>query len=400
MTMPLSAVPHASGVGGVLQIFRDGRPRTKAEIASITGLSRSTVALRVDALIASGLVVPGGEAVSSGGRPPATLVFNPAARLVIAMDLAVTHGVTAVCDLAGTVLAHELTDLQITDGPVPVLDQAIAAARRLLVGLGRDWDGVAGVGVGVPGPVEHDTGRPFNPPIMPGWDRFDIPGHVGAALGVPVYVDNDVNVLAIGERAAAWSDTDDLIYVKVSTGVGAGIISGGALQRGAQGAAGDIGQVRVPGTTERVAPVSGRGEQTAALPGLEELAGGRALAAKLTTEAEPIVDAAGVVRKIRDTDAHTQAVLRQAGRDIGEVLAMYVSMLNPSVIILGGSIGEAGQDLLAGVREVVYQRSIALATAHLSIVLAQAGELGGAIGAARLVVENVLDPVRVDQLLS
>lgn len=390
MTMPLSAVPHASGVGGVLQIFRDGRPRTKAEIASITGLSRSTVALRVDALIASGLVIPGGEAVSSGGRPPATLVFNPAARLVIALDLAVTHGVTAVCDLAGTVLAHELTDLQITDGPIPVLDQAIAAAKRLLAGLGRDWDSVAGVGVGVPGPVEHDTGRPFNPPIMPGWDRFDIPGHVGAALGVPVFVDNDVNVLAIGERAAAWSDTGDLIYVKVSTGVGAGIISGGVLQRGAQGAAGDIGQVRVPGAALGAA----------ALPGLEDLAGGRALAAQLTTEAEPIADAAGVVRKIRDTDAHTQAVLRQAGRDIGEVLAMYVSMLNPSVIILGGSIGEAGQDLLAGVREVVYQRSIALATAHLSIVLAQAGELGGAIGAARLVVENVLDPVRVDQLLS
>lgn len=378
------------GAGEIFQILRDGTARTKAELAALTGLARSTVALRVDALLAAGLLRPAGEAVSTGGRPPARLAFNSRAGVVLAVDLGATHATIAVADLAGVILDSRTRTIDIGDGPESLLDVILADGAALLDAPASAGISLLGIGIGVPGPVEHSTGRPTNPPIMPGWDRFDVPGYVQRTFDVPVLVDNDVNILALGEHATTWPHVDDLIFVKVSTGIGAGIIAGGQLQRGAQGSAGDMGHVQVP---------SGSG--SAREPGderdLEALASGAALATALRAGGHEASSPADVVDLVRAGNAAAIEATRQAGRDVGEVLATVVNLLNPSIIVLGGSIARAGEHLLAGVREVVYRRSIPLATQHLAIVQSQAGDRAAVLGAAIMVAREVLSPANVDR---
>ncbi|MGC5171341.1 ROK family protein [Micromonospora sp. DT81.3] len=384
-----NVAPANPGAGEIFQILRDGRGRTKAELATLTGLARSTVSSRVDVLLASGLVRPAGEAVSTGGRPPARVAFNPLAGIVLAVDLGATHATVAVADLAGHILTSHTREIVIADGPEPVLDDVLAEGRRLLAADGHADARLVGVGIGVPGPVEHSTGRPTNPPIMPGWDRFDVPGYVQETFDVPVLVDNDVNILALGEHAVGWPGVDDLIFVKVATGIGAGIISGGILQRGAQGSAGDMGHVQVPYSHDSPRP---RGDER----DLEAIASGTAIAAALRAQGFDAAGSSGVVDLVRAGNPVAMAATRQAGREVGEVLATVVNMLNPSIIVIGGSIARAGEHLLAGVREVVYRRSIPLATQHLGIVQSQAGETAGVLGAAIMVTQQVLSPTSVD----
>jgi predicted NBD/HSP70 family sugar kinase len=377
------------GAGEIFQILRDGRARTKAELATLTGLARSTVSGRVDALLAAGLVLPAGEAVSTGGRPPARVAFNPGAGVVLAVDLGATHATVAVADLAANILTSDTHPLDIADGPERVLDAVIAEGASLLESRGIAASQLVGVGIGVPGPVEHSTGRPTNPPIMPGWDRFDVPHYVQRTFDVPVLVDNDVNILALGEQALSWPGVSDLIFVKVATGIGAGIISGDALQRGAQGSAGDIGHVQVPYSHDSPRPPGDERD-------LEAIASGPAIAADLRAQGIAARGSSDVVALVRAGHPAAIAATRQAGREVGEVLATVVNMLNPSVIVIGGSIARAGEHLLAGVREVVYRRSIPLATQHLGIVQSQAGETAGVLGAAIMVTQQVLSPAAVD----
>ncbi|KQR51977.1 ROK family transcriptional regulator [Leifsonia sp. Leaf336] len=375
----------AADASDLLAILRDGVPRTRAQLAELTGLARSTIAVRIDTLTAAGLVAPAGDDVSTGGRPPARIRFNPDSRVVVAIDLGATHGVVALADLAGTITTRESRRLLIADGPEPVLDWALKAAQRLFAATGRPLADLVGIGIGVPGPVEHSTGLPVNPPIMPGWDRFDIPAYVRRAFDVPVLVDNDVNLLALGEHALAWPDRSDLLFVKVATGIGAGIISGGRLQRGAQGSAGDLGHVRVPFSSET--PSHGARDAD-----LEALASGPAIARALTAAGIPAETSDDVVALARTGNPEVLQAIRQAGRDLGEVVATCVNMLNPSLVVVGGSLSRVGEQLLAGVREVVYQRSTPLATQHLTITESRSGETGGAIGAAIMVIQHTLGP--------
>jgi predicted NBD/HSP70 family sugar kinase len=381
--VPVNAI-RPGGLGATLQLLRDGRPRTRAELAHISGQARSTVAMRVDQLLSSGLVAPTGEAASTGGRPPATFAFNPSARVVVAVDLGATHARVAVTDLAATVLAEHLEVISIGDGPDPVLSRVTAVAAGLLERSNRSRHEVVGIGIGLPGPVDHDTGRPTNPPIMPGWDGADVTAQLRQHLGeVPVLVDNDVNIMALGEHATAFRDVDHLLFVKVATGIGAGIISDGSIRRGAHGAAGDLGHVQVPGGSDVVCRCGNTGC-------LEALASGRAIAAELTAAGIAASSSADVVALVRAGDLTATAAVREAGRALGGVLAACVSLLNPSVIVVGGAVAEAGEHLLAGAREVVYRRSLPLATQHLRILTSRTGGRAGIIGASTLAIEHVL----------
>jgi predicted NBD/HSP70 family sugar kinase len=229
----------------VFELLRDGRPRTRAELAQSTGMARSTVAAKVDVLMRLGLVAPYGDGISTGGRPPSLFALNPGARVVVGVDIGATHATAVLADLSGSVLAEAREQLDVADGPEVVLGWVVAVVDRLLTERGRSVGELAAIGIGLPGPVEHSTGRPINPPIMPGWDRYDVPGHVQQTYAVPVLIDNDVNIMALGEQQTQWPDVTDLVFIKVATGIGAGLISGGWLQRGAQGTAGDLGHVRV-----------------------------------------------------------------------------------------------------------------------------------------------------------
>jgi predicted NBD/HSP70 family sugar kinase len=382
---------HA-GAGELFQLLRDGVPRTRADLAASTGQARSTITTRVDQLLAAGLIAPAGEASSTGGRPPTTFAFRPDARLVLAVDLGATHARLAVTDLASTVLAEAAPPLAIAAGPEVVLDWVVEHGRELLASTGRPLRDLASVGVGLPGPVEHSTGRPINPPIMPAWDDVDVRGLLAARLGAEVLVDNDVNLMALGEHRTAWPDVDDMLFVKVATGIGSGIISDGRLRRGAQGAAGDIGHIAVPGAADVPCRCGNLGC-------LEAVASGRALAETLTAAGLPAANGADVVALVRSGDLAAGRAVRQAGREIGSVLAACVSLLNPSLVVIGGVVAEAGEHLIAGIREVVYQRSLPLATQHLRIVTSQARSQVGILGASAMAVDHVLSPGAIDALL-
>ncbi|KUG53614.1 ROK family transcriptional regulator [Serinicoccus chungangensis] len=373
----------------VFELLRDGRPRTRAQLAEETGMARSTIAARVDVLLRMGLVAPVGGARSTGGRPPALIAMNPAARVVAGVDVGATHAVAALTDLAGTVLGERRAELDVAEGPEAVLGWVTSVVGELLEDARRPVGELAAVGLGLPGPVEHSTGRPINPPIMPGWDRYDVPAHLQRTYPVPVLVDNDVNIMALGERGAYLPSVDDLIFVKVATGIGAGIISGSRLQRGAQGTAGDLGHVRVSSGEGVMCRCGNEGC-------LEAIAAGPALAAALAAGGVAVDSTAGVVELVRAGNAAAVQEVRRAGRDIGEVLATMVNLMNPSAVVIGGRLAEAGEHLLAGIREVVYQRSLPLATEHLRIVASKAGAQAGVLGAATMAAEHVLSPEAIE----
>ena len=385
--------PRVNGVGEMFQLLRDGQPRTRADLAQVTGQARSTIAARIDLLLASGLVGPAGEATSTGGRPPTTFAFRPDARLVLAIDLGATHARLAVTDLASTVLAEHHEEMSIAAGPGPVLDRAAELGRLLIDRAGRSMSDLVSVGVGLPGPVDHTSGRPTSPPIMPGWDDADVPAHLRRLLGAPVLVDNDVNIMALGEHRADFPEVGHLLFVKIATGIGAGIISDGQLRRGAQGAAGDLGHIAVPGGGDMLCRCGNTGC-------LEALASGRAIATALTEAGLDAGSTGDVVALVRAGNVQASNAVREAGRTVGGVLAACVSMLNPSVIVIGGNLAEAGEHLLAGIREVVYRRSLPLATQHLRIVASRTKGRAGVLGASTMAIEHVLSPEAIDSLIA
>ena len=383
---------RTSGPGDLFQLLRDGGSYTRSDLAARTGLARSTVAAKVAMLLNTGLVSPAGEASSTGGRPPATFAFNPAARVVLAVDLGAVHARLAITDLVGNVLVEQGEELNIGDGPDAVLATVAKIGSALLAESGRASHELVGIGVGLPGPVEHTTGRPTNPPIMPGWDGFDVPGRLQETFAAPVLVDNDVNIMALGEPTAIWPTVDHMLFVKVATGIGSGIINDGRITRGAQGAAGDIGHIGVLGGADVPCRCGNRGC-------LEAVASGEAVAAALRLAGATASHSGDVVDLVKSGDMQAISAVRQAGREIGGVLAACVSVLNPSVIVIGGAMAQAGEHLIAGIREVVYQRSLPLATQHLRIVTSRTEGRAGVIGAAAMAAEHALAAVTIDALL-
>jgi predicted NBD/HSP70 family sugar kinase len=386
------ARPGLFGAGIMLELIRDGSAVTRADLVRRTGLSRSTIAHRLEALIAHQLVREDGASPSTGGRPPATLVFNPGAGIVLAADLGATHARLALTDLAGDTLAEEAGDLDIAHGPESVLGEVHERFAALLQQAARAPADVRGIGIGVPGPVAFSTGQPVNPPLMPGWDGFSIPGWFSERYGVPVLVDNDVNVMAVGEQRTQWSDTRHLLFVKVGTGIGCGITADRRIQRGALGAAGDIGHVRLSGHDDVVCRCGNTGC-------LEAVAGGHALASKLRAAGREAASSRDVVALVRRGDTMAIRLVREAGRSLGEVLASCVNLFNPEAIVIGGALGQAHEPLLAGVREVTIRRSLPLATRHLRIVPSRLGARAGIVGAGIMVREHVLAPDAIERAL-
>jgi len=379
----------------LFQLLLDGAPRTRAELAAITGLSRSTVAMRIEALMDAGLVAPVGDATSTGGRPSSLFALNPSARLLVAADFGATHATIGLVDLAGSLYARRREAIAISAGPVVVIDRLISITSDLLADLDRSVEDISAVGIGLPGPVEFSTGKPSKPPIMPGWDGFDVPSAVRARMPgpLPVLVDNDVNIMALGERSRSFPDVENLIFVKVATGIGAGVISGGLLQRGASGIAGDIGHVFVERASNIACSCGNFGC-------LEAIASGPAVASALRDTGIDAHSTSDVLELVRDGNFAAIRAVRQAGRDIGGVLTTCVSLINPSIIVIGGSLAQAGEHLLAGVREVVYARSTPLATDRLQIVQSAVAADAAVVGAGALALEYALSAHGIDDLVN
>ena len=239
-TQPLLGT--ANGAGELFQVMRDGHPRSRTELSELTGVPRSTIGLRIDLLRAMGLIKKAGAGASTGGRPPSKFALDPTARVVVGVDIGATHLTVAICDLLGEILVKYTGGVGLEDGPESMLTDVVGKVRELLSDIGRTESDLLAAGVGMAGPVDR-LGRLRNYSFRPDWEGFDVGGWFKDHLGVPVIVENDVNLMAVGEQRLEWPDHDDLMFVKVAYGIGSGIISGGRLQRGSGGIAGDIGHV-------------------------------------------------------------------------------------------------------------------------------------------------------------
>ncbi|MFI7275011.1 ROK family transcriptional regulator [Streptomyces sp. NPDC049879] len=383
-------LPALASPGRVLALVARGAAETRADIARLTGLARSTVSQRVDLLIEHGFLDEAPDVGASGRRLPRRLRLRTRDQLVVGIGLGATHCRVALLDVGGQEVVSREEPLLISDGPEAVLEATVRTARALLAESGRSAASVRAVGAGVPGPVEFATGRPVDPPIMPGWHLFPIPQYLAERLGASALVDNDVNVMALAERHWVLPDVQHLLFVKVGTGIGSGVLAGGRLHRGAQGSAGDIGHIRV-GADDAPCRCGNTGC-------LEAFAGGAALARRLTASGVPAATAADVARLVAAGDRTAVPMVREAGRRIGNVLSSLITFFNPEAIVFGGALSSA-HELLAGVREAVYERSHPLATQYLRIAASGTRENAVARGAGLLAIDHALSPCQVDGLL-
>ncbi len=389
----VGARPENGHQARLLRLLRDGGSQSRAELGEAVDLSKSKVAVELDRLGELGLVQTQGLAASRGGRRSHLVALSDDMRFV-GIDIGATSIDVAITDAQLRLLAHSSTATDVRAGPKVVLQEALDMLGKLRA---EGWAAeVHGVGVGVPGPVSQREGAPVVPPIMPGWNHFPVRDTLSAAVGAPVMVDNDVNIMALGElHAGTARSVEDFLFVKVGTGIGCGIVIGGEVYRGVNGSAGDIGHIRVEdsgpvctcgneGCLEAIfgGGALARDAEAAARSGRSpQLAEQLALAGRLTAEDVGNAAAAG--------DPAAVALIRDGGRRLGQALATLVSFFNPGLVVIGGGVAGLGHRLLAEIRGVVYRRSLPLATGNLPIVLSEMGATAGVVGAARLVSDSV-----------
>jgi glucokinase-like ROK family protein len=381
----------------VLAAVRTGGARSRQDVVLLTGLGRGVVAQRVDDLFAVGLLCERGTGPSTGGRPPRRFRFNPGAGHILAGLMGATSIDVAVADAAGEVLYRISQPSDIADGPDVVLGRLEALFDQLRSDSAYVGDELWGIGIGLPGPVEFTTGRPIAPPIMPGWDGYPIRERLSRRYGVPVWADNDVNVMVLGEwRFGVARDHANAVFVKIGTGIGAGLIMGGRLHRGEQGSAGDVGHIEITEDSDVVCRCGNTGC-------LEALVGGAALARDGEQAARDgrsprlreILDRTGQVTAqdlaiaARHGDVASIELLQRCGRYVGKMLATVVNLMNPSLIIVGGGVAAAGDLLIATIRQGIYGRSLPLATRNLSVEPSRLGDLAGLQGAATIVLDEI-----------
>ncbi|BCM66776.1 MULTISPECIES: ROK family transcriptional regulator [Streptomyces] len=390
---------NQAGAGDLLELVRSGRAVTRGALQQATGLSRATVGQRLDRLFRAGWLREGaGGPVDSplGGRPSITLEFDDSHAVVLAADLDTRHARAAVLSLTGEVLAEHAGTLVVEDGPDAVLGELGRWFAELLTKAGHTGGEVCGIGLAVPGPVDSETGRVVQPPIMPGWDGYDIRGRLSRAFtdhtgapAVPVLVDNDANLMAYGEQRTGHPDCSAFVLVKVSTGIGAGVVVDGSIYRGVDGGAGDIGHIRVG--ADALCRCGSYGC-------LAAVASGGAVARRLAASGVPAASGSDVRDLLAAGHPEAAALAREAGRRVGDVLATVVTLLNPGVLMIAGDL--AGTPFLTGVRELLYQRALPRSTARLDVVTSRLGERAALIGAGALVVEHLYAPDRAEERLS
>ncbi|WP_127356076.1 ROK family protein [Actinacidiphila soli] len=375
----------------LLRLLRDLGPQSRAELAGRLEVPRPRLLAELDRLVEAGRVLEAGPAASRGGRRSTLVELHPGVRFA-AVDLGASSVDIEITDGRLEPVASYAEPCDIRSGPNIVLARVTEILGKMR-GQGH-FTQLDAIGIGLPGPVSFRDGVPVSPPIMPGWDRYPVRDVLAREHGCPVVVDNDVNVMALGEQHSGVAHTvDDLLFVKIGSGIGCGVQVHGRIYRGAEGCAGDIGHIQV----ETDGPVCSCGNVGC----LEAFFGGVALARDAMSAASsgqsPMLAerlaAAGVLtaRDVADGAAAGDVacinLIRAGGRRVGQVLAGLVSFMNPSMIVIGGGLAGLGHILLAEIRSVVYQRSTPLATGNLPIVMSELGPRAGVAGAAVLASE-------------
>ena len=369
----------------VIRALRDEGQISRADIARRTGLSRSTVSSLVADLQADGLVVerpePGSAHGAQGGRPPILLSFDASAGAAVGIDFGHSHLRVAVSDLASTILSERREPLDTDHDAQQGLELAAEMVADALADAGVPRNAVIGAGMGLPGPIEQGAGTVGSSAILPGWIGMTAGIEMRRRLDIPVMVDNDANLGALAEAAfGAGRDAGDLVYLKVSSGIGAGLILNGRLYRGSAGLAGELGHVLVD-PDGIVCRCGNRGclETVAATGALVDLLR-RSHGEDLTVE--------GMLDAAHSGDLGCRRVIHDAGRALGQVVATLLNVLNPELLVVGGDLAGAGDLLLDGVRESVGRAALPEAARRAEVVVGVLGDRAQVLGALALVVSE------------
>jgi glucokinase-like ROK family protein len=379
----------------VLDLVRNGTALNQPAIVRESGLGRTVVARRVSELKGVGLLEEGDLGLSTGGRAPRQLIFRGDAGVLLVAELGANSLAVGLADLTGRVLKEHREQARVED-PEPTLSRMESLFSDLYQRLPEPRPPIWGIGIGVPGPVDAETARPTPLPFKPSWGNYPIRERFGSRYDAPVWVDNEVNLMALGEyRQGTSKGTDELIYITVGHGIAAGIISGGRLQRGAQGAAGEIGHISVV-EDESVTCWCGNTGCVVQLASGAALAHDAAAVAsdspylkKVIADGQP-VDATAVAAGAAAGDPVCLELLIRAGRYIGRMAAMLVTVCNPAEIIIGGTVATAGDPFLAVIRQEVYRRAFPLSSRDLSVSLSPLSDSAGLVGAAYMVSDELL----------
>lgn len=369
----------------LLSLIASGTATNKAKIVRHTGLARSTVTEHLDRLRQAGIVVDANPALPVGrGRPPQSLQINGKAGVVLAADVGTHRTTLAVADVNRRILDKRTVLYKLSAGPNESLDFLSAQFEDMLDSVGVTGNSIRAVAMGLPSPVDVAEGRPIHPPLMPGWDRYPVADTLAERFRAQVLLDNDVNMMAIGEATTPNSARNPLLFLHISDGIGCGIItSNGELLRGADGAAGDVGHLRSHGHDDTICRCGNVGC-------IESVASSTAVMARLQTRISdtPLSTEDDLIDLIRAGNPIAVNEVRRAASEIGEIAVTLVHVFNPSSLILSGPMADASDDLLAGVRAVVYRRALPLATRTLHIATSTLRDQAGIHGAIRIAAEN------------
>ncbi|MFE6842881.1 ROK family protein [Streptomyces sp. NPDC057686] len=373
---------HRANLERVVRAVRLAGSLTQAEIARSTGLSAATVSNIVRELKDGGTVEV--TDTSAGGRRARSVSLSGDAGIVIGVDFGHTHLRVAVGNLAHQVLAEESAPLDVDASWADGFDRAEALVGELIAGIGVGLDKVIGVGLGVPGPIDVESGTLGSTAILPGWAGINPRQELSQRLGVPVYVDNDANLGALGELVwGSGRGVKDLAYIKVASGVGAGLVINGQIYRGPGGTAGEIGHI----TLDESGPVCRCGNRGC----LETFAAARYVLPLLQSTHGPELTMERVVELAREGDPGCRRVIADVGRHVGSGVANLCNVLNPSRVVLGGSLAEAGELILAPIRESVGRYAIPSAARQLSVLTGSLGGRAEVLGALALVLSEMGD---------
>ena len=383
----------------VVDLVRRGRASTRQQLAQMTGMGRNTISSLLNTAVSLGLIAPNGSGPSTGGRAPATWRFRQEDGLVLVAGVHSSTLRLAVTDLGGAPVECLTLPWSITRGPAPTLAEAAARLRDMVEPLDRP---VWAAGASLPGPIDQESGRPTAPPIMPGWDGFDVVAVMEEALGVPAVTSNDVNTMLLGHAVTlqdqAHRKPRDILYLQVGTGIGAGLMSNGLLHRGADGAAGDIGHVRVTGNDAVVCRCGRTGCLEAVAGGWAVMRDARRAGAegtspflreRLAGSDDLTID--DVVAGVTAGDTECVTLMVRSATAVGDALAMIVSFFNPGRVVLAGPMPQGCPLFLQVARRIVDERALALATHDLELVPAEDSLDDEMRGTAILAVNALFD---------
>lgn len=374
----------STGSGVVLGLIRSGTATTRSDLIDQLGWSRITLAKRLDELMLASIVVSVGQLDSRGGRPPEEFAVNPHAGLLLAMDIGGSHTRLAITDLVSTILSEDEADIGLSEGPAEIFEWAGQVFDHMLDRLGKTRADVVGIGVGVPGPVDFQTGRLAAPQVDAQWEGVLVKDYFAGRYENAVFaVDRDVNIMALAEARRGWTEYRDVVVLKAGIGIGLAFVLDGAIYHGSRGGAGDLSQVRSDG---------GRTER------LETIASGAVIRRELLRRGYTVRTSNDIVGLANDGDPEVLRLIGETGTAIGQSLAYVVGLLNPQAVVIGGNLAQADEPFLGAIRDAIHAGARDFALQDLIVEKSRLGHAAGVTGASLIAQDALFEADRISRL--